>query len=179
VIFGVHSYAGVDLENWLPKISDYADIASLLGLVVSILGFGFTLRQVKKSRTAAEEAVAIARRAIDDVGSRLLFTQVGTAVRLLQELRGSCRDNKWDRAIDRCEQLRIVLAGLVDDCRLQERERRNIAFAIDDMALVIKHLEGIEEAKGSLPRGTRRKLDKIMIDLGGIDGRLKIPTLEA
>lgn len=166
--------------EWSQKISAYADIASLMGLVVSVLGFGFTLRQVKKSRTAAEQAVAIARQAIDDVGSRLLFTQVETAVRLLQELRGSCRDSKWDRAIDRCEQLRIVLAGLVDDARLQVGERSNVVSAIDEMALVIEHLEKVESAKGSLPfaNRSRRRLDKIVIDLGGIDGRLKTPTLE-
>jgi|GEM_PF-2295635 len=166
--------------EWSQRIANYADWASLVGLVVSLVGFGFTLRQVKKSRTAAEEAVAIARRAIEDVGSRLLFTQVETAVRLLQELRNSCRESKWERAIDRCEQLRAVLAGLVDDARLQELERGNIASAIDEMALVIEHLEKVESAKGSLPFAprSRRRLDKIVIDLGGIDGRLKTPTLE-
>jgi len=83
----------------------------------------------------------MAREAIDRVSSRLFFTQITIAVRLVQEVRSFCRAADWHRAIDRCEQLRIVLAGVVDDPKLQGDDQKSVTRAIDDLLLIIRHLE--------------------------------------
>jgi Flp pilus assembly protein TadB len=88
----------VDWSFW----SQYGNYASVLGLAVSLLGFAFTIWQVIKSRKAAEEARVIAREAINRVSSESFFTQVGTAIRLIQELRNFSRLKQWHRTIDRC-----------------------------------------------------------------------------
>jgi hypothetical protein len=166
--------------DWSNVKNHYGNIASVVGLVVSVLGFSFTLWQVKKSRTAAERAQVIAREAIDRVSSRLFFTQIATAVRHVQEVLSFCRALDWHRAIDRCEQLRIVLAGAVDDSRLQGDERGGVTAAIDDLLLIMRHLEGIGQGKKSamVPPRMMETLDKIVISLTRIDSRLRRTEME-
>jgi hypothetical protein len=158
----------------------YGNIASVVGLVVSVLGFSFTLWQVRKSRTAAERAQVIAREAIARVSSRLFFTQVTTAVRLVQEVRSFCRATDWHRAIDRCEQLRMVLAGVVDDSRLQDDERGAVGTAMDDLLLILQRLEVITQGKKQQTIAPRmmESLDRIVISFTRIDGRLRTLDLE-
>lgn len=166
--------------DWSFFKNHYGNIASVAGLVVSVIGFSFTLYQVRKSRSAAERAQAMAREAIDRVSSRLFFTQITIAVRLVQEVRSFCRAKDWQRAVDRCEQLRIVLAGVVDDSKLQGDERKTVSKAIDDLLLIMGHLDGIghEERSPSVPTRMMKSLDRIVITLTRIDGRLRAVALE-
>ena len=166
--------------DWSDLKHHYGNIASVVGLVVSILGFGFTLYQVRRSRTAAETAQTMAREAIERVSSRLFFTQISDAVRLIQEVRTSCRAMDWHRAVDRCEQLRILLGGVVDDKKLQGDERKTVTKAIDDLLLIMEHLDGISQKGGvpTVPTRMMKTLDRIVISLARIDGRLRSVALE-
>lgn len=166
--------------DWSDFKHHYGNIASVVGLIVSVLGFSFTLYQVRKSRTAAERAQTMAREAIDRVSSRLFFTQITIAVRLVEEVRTFCRAKDWHRAVDRCEQLRIVLAGVVDDSKLQGDERKTVTLAIDDLSLIRGHLDGISQEKRTptVPTRMMNTLDKIVISLTRIDGRLRAIALE-
>jgi len=145
-----------------------------------VLGFSFTLWQVRKSRTAAERAQALAREALDRVSSRLFFTQIIDAVRNVQEVRSFCRAKDWVRAVDRCEQLRVVLAGVVDASTLHDNERERVAAAIDDLSLIGRHLEGIDQGRKSpgIPPKMMDTLDRIVVSLTRIDGRLRKLALE-
>lgn len=122
----------------------------------------------------------MAREAIDRVSSRLFFTQITIAVRLVQEVRSFCRATDWHRAIDRCEQLRIVLAGVVDDSNLQGDERAGVTSAMDYLLLIMRHIEGIGQGKKSptVPPRMMETLDRIVILLTRIDGRLRTAALE-
>lgn len=166
--------------EWSAIQAHYGNIASVLGLVVSIVGFLFTLRQVRKSRTAAEKAQVMAREAVERVSSRLFFTQVTTAIRLVHELRTFCRGKDWRRALDRCEDLRIGLAILVDDSKLRDVERETITTALDDILLMMKLVEGIHQEKRSplVPPRMLANLDEVMVSLTRIDTRLKASLLE-
>ena len=122
----------------------------------------------------------IAREAVDRVGSRLLFSQVITAVRLAQEFRALCRAKEWTRALDRCEQLRIALATLVDDSKLSSAERQLISLSLDDMSLIMRRVESIDQEKiqPTIPPKMMETLDRIVISLTRVDGRLKALMLE-
>lgn len=83
-------------------------------------------------------------------------------------------------AIDRCEQLRIVLAGVVDDSKLEGDERKTVTTAIDDLLLITRHLDGIGQEKRTpaVPTRMMETLDRIVISLTRIDGRLRTAALE-
>ena len=159
---------------------DWSFWINIFGLIISIAGFGFTIWQVVKSRKAAEEAKAIAREAINRIGSQLIFTQITATIRLIQEIRSFCRLEQWHRAIDRCEEVRIRLADFVDDPKLQEREQRDISIAIDDLTLILQHIERIVQNKKvlDLEMGMEITLDNMAIMLSKINGRMRTLAME-
>lgn len=160
--------------------SQYGNYASVAGLSVSILGFAFTIWQVIKSRKAAEEAKKIAREAINRISFQLFFTQVTSAARLGQELRNLARLKQWHRAIDRTEQLRTLLASLTEDTQLLGQEQTAMTNAIDDLSLVLRHLEGIDQGKKQqiVPPKMMESLDRIILSLSRTEGRLRNIRLE-
>jgi hypothetical protein len=159
---------------------DWSFWISVAGLIVSIAGFGFTIWQVIKSRKAAEEAKDIAREAINRIGSQLIFTHITATIRLIQDVRNFCRLKQWDRAIDRCEEVRIRLADFVDDPKLQDREQREISIAIDDLTLIIQHIESIVRNKKplELEMGMEIILHNMVVMLGKVNGRMRALAME-
>lgn len=167
--------------DWTFIKKEYGNIASTIGLFVSIVGFIVTVYKVRKVRKAAEKAQEIVRETLSRVGHQLISTQINTAVRIGQEIGNSCRSQQWNRAIDRCEQLRILLANQVEDSRLKDSEYHFIKAAIDDLSLIMQELEKIERQEGTLelPPREMESLNKIVIHLSRIDGRLRNKMLEA
>jgi hypothetical protein len=160
-------------------LEEYGNIASVVGLFVSIAGFMFTLYQVWKTRKAAEKAQEIAREALNRVGHQLLAAQINTALTIGQEIGNFCSSKQWNLAIDRCRQLQILLANQVEDTRLRD-EHQHIKAHIADLSLIMRKLEEIERQEGmhELPSREMEFLNKIVISLSRIDGRLRNKILE-
>lgn len=122
----------------------------------------------------------MAKEALDRVSARLFTGQVSNGVRLATELVNACRIEQWERAIDRGEQLRGLLAVLLEDTNLKPDESNFMGAAIDDLSLALRLFE--ERAKGKkkslLPIETRVKLDRLIVFLSRLDGRLKHAALE-
>ena len=64
----------------------YGNIASALGLLVSLVGFAATIGNVRKARRAAEEARQAAREAVLRIKSQLLSNEIDAAIRLIREV---------------------------------------------------------------------------------------------
>ena len=166
--------------DWALLKAHYGNLASVLGLVVSVVGFSFTLWQVRKTRTASEKAQAMAREAIERVSSRLFFNQIAVALRLAEEVASFCQATQWHRAFDRCEQLRVALAGVVDDPMLLGNESLGLIKSIDDVALIMQELERINQGKRSpaVSHGKMEILNRIVISLSRIEARIRRAALE-
>ena len=168
------------LLSWKPLLSTSGDLASIVGLILTLAGFAFTLWKIKQTRKAAEEATQMAKGAIAQVSTRLFSNQIADGVRLVSELRNTCRMGQWERAIDRCEQLRLLLASVVEDSNIGLEEGDYIPEAIDDLGLILRRLEEITRGgrATSLSSNMREALDTLTITLGRLDGRLKNAALE-
>jgi hypothetical protein len=164
-----------DLNFW-------GSVASLAGLAITLVGFGVTLYKVKQVRLAAETARKELRETLDRVAARLLLSHVAAAVRLAQELRTLAREQRWHRAIDRGEQLQVLLASLVDDSGLTAQDRQFLSTAIDDVSLVIascdENRQAAAEEDAELPGQTVAALNTLVIRLSRLDGRLRAVTAE-
>jgi hypothetical protein len=73
------------LVDWLarPKV---AGAVGALGLVVTVVGFGFTLYQVRKSRTAAEAAEKSANQVRQTIEHFDAISECATAIQALEEI---------------------------------------------------------------------------------------------
>lgn len=87
---------------------------------------------------------------------------------------------QWERAIDRCEQLRLLLASVVEDHNIRPEEGNYISVTIDDLGLILRRLEEITKGgrATSLSPNMRKILDTLTTNLGRLNGRLKNAALE-
>lgn len=144
------------------------------------MGFAFTAWKIIQTRRSAEEATRIAKGAIAQISTRLFSNQIADGVRLASGLRDTCRMEQWERAIDRCERLRLLLASVVEDPNIKPDEGDYISESIDDLGLILRRLEEITRGgrATSLSPNMREVLDNLTITLGRLDSRLKNAALE-
>jgi hypothetical protein len=149
------------------SLSLIADITELVGFAIAIVGFGLTLWKLRAVKTEVREALMRAN-------LRQLISQAATAARLAQETRSLSRDRLWTRAIDRGEQLRMILSAIIDDRALTDTERQHLATDVDDVALVVRQCErGPGNDQYVLPSSATVSLDRLMSRLARMEGRLR------
>jgi hypothetical protein len=163
------------LSDFVAFCDRNGNVASVLGFIVSLIGFGLTLwtiYRVKKDTQATRQA---AKEAVDRIGVQFLGGSIDVILRMVRDAKTACRSANWPRAIDHCEDSIVWMAQLGEDIRLQPDERTALAEAIDTVRVVIGFLEGIRPGV-SRPQGlsaTREQLNQVIMTLSGIHGRLR------
>lgn len=157
--------------NWIT--TNGKQVLDVLTLVGTVLGFLLTYREVKKSRKVVQET-------LEKVSLRILFNEVSASVRLITELKESCRIANWDRATDKSSQLRITLASLVENPSLSESESVYISTSIDDTSLVLEYIEGITMGtkRPPLTRKMQVFLNDFEVQLIRLESKLRNPLME-
>jgi hypothetical protein len=137
---------GSDLSFWsaaLVWISDQkvVDVASIAGVLISIVGFGVTLHGVRKSKNAAvraEEAATAMRNSI-----RLLDTIIdfSAAISLLEEIKRLHRAQAWNALPDRYAALRKLLISVRKGVDLREDQESMAQGTITNLATIETQVE--------------------------------------
>jgi hypothetical protein len=157
----------------------YGNVASVVALLLTVVGFIVTWRKQRKLREVTLAAQQEARQIIQNFSERLAVTDVSDAAVLAQDLRHAVRDKRWERVIDRAERLQRLLGHMAASNRLLADEREFFAASVDDARLIVNSVEKLQVQGGSQisPQAVNR-LDALLIRLNGIDGRLKNAQLE-
>lgn len=165
------------MDYWSVVKMQYGNVASVVGLLVSLAGFWLTIRIVKEASKKAQE---MAQRAVDRVTDRLTFTLIRNALRLGEETRQQVKMLHWDRAVDRAEQLVTALVSLSENQQLADDERGLMVAMIDDAGLIKRQIEGMptRAAGAQLANQPRRSLDELIVKLSRMDGRRQNLKLE-
>jgi len=158
----------------------YGDIASVVGLVITLVGFIATIINVRKAKRAAEDARQAAREAVARIGSQLLVNEIGTSLQLVREVDAACRERNWMLATFRSDEARTRLATLLDNRRLSETELGAMGSILDEFGAILSDIQKLQAASESKPIAQRLaiRLHKIITTLGRIKGRLQSETLE-
>ena len=121
------------------SVSDLADYASILGVMLAVGGFIVTIRGVGKAQKAAEEARQAAREALLRLGERSLETDIDLAIKLLNEIVSACRGKDWSTAVLRAGDAHSLLARLSNHSSFDARQN-------DDLTLTIKGMSRLNHA---------------------------------
>jgi hypothetical protein len=173
---------GGDPSSFVSFCHRWGDVASVLGfvlgvasLIISLVGFGLTLRALFRVKQATREALG-------KVGMQLLVAETSALLRLVTEARDAARDGLWPRAIDRCQQARHIVVPLAHNPHLLEEEQAALRKADNDLRLVLQYIENERlpptSQPGNLPDAKKRAMDAMVTALGNIQGRLQTKALE-
>lgn len=168
-------YAQEDKGTLLPFFDRWANAASVIGFGITLIGFGATLWSVWRIKSAT-------RGAVTKIGLQLLCVETTVLLRLITEARDAGREGLWARAIDRCQQARLIAVTLCRNAQLLKDERDALRKADDDLRLVVQYIENsrltIATPATNLPDAKKRALDRMVTMLGSIQGRLQSAAME-
>jgi hypothetical protein len=155
---------------------EWGDAASVVSLFITLVGFTLTLRGQWKIRQVAKETVK-------RVAIQLAAADVGNLLRLVTDAREAGRSAAWARAIDRCQDARLIAIPMIESPFLTGEEKTALRRASEDLRIMIQYLENNRLPPGSspanLPDAKKRVLDRMVAAFGGIKGRLLHLALEA
>jgi hypothetical protein len=115
-------------------VSQYADWASLIGLVISLIGFASAIIGIWKTKSAAEQAKVAAERTNENFQTLDTVSNVSRAITILEELKRLHRTQAWDLCIDRYNEVRNLLIALRSSGTIgEERSISRLQGAIQRM----------------------------------------------
>jgi flagellar hook-basal body complex protein FliE len=159
----------VGLAAWVAtpgSLAERAAWATFFGLLLSLIGFGFTIRFAFRARTAAEVASEAATEARDRVAQVGAVSHLTGAITGMENLKRLCRESPVNKDVlfIRVEEVRSALIQVRahSEGTLSEKSRRTFTSAVN-------HLTKLEEAAESAaqlqPSQTNPRLTKIMANL--------------
>src|SRR5262245_4673067 len=92
--------------------SQWADLATLAGLVVSLLGFGLTIRGVWIAKTASEAARDAVTAAAKTLAHHDMIADLSSATVIMDEIKRLQRHGSWAILPDRYSELRRRLVAI-------------------------------------------------------------------
>lgn len=100
-----------DFLGWLQKYR-VGDIASVIGVVISLIGFAVTIVSVFRSKRAAERAELAAKDARESIRLFEIVVDFTAAISTLEEIKRAHRHQKWELLPDRYAAIRKLLISL-------------------------------------------------------------------
>jgi len=161
----------ISREAFWRFVSDYGNLASVAGYLLSIMGFGLTIA----SSRAARKAAVSARESVIQVKSQLLSNELATCIQTIKNRLRNLQDKAWGLATQSCVEAEVQLSRVASYLEFNSEELSRHSRAVDDLRLIHDQIERVRREKqgGQLGPQAHSKLNDIVLTLSRMDARLK------
>lgn len=101
-------------ESFSDFCNTWGNVSSVVGLVISVLGFGLTIWAVLRAKGAAEQAADAADQAKIKIQKLGTVANFSSAIAAMEDIMRLHRQKDWAGALDRQFELRRILVELKD-----------------------------------------------------------------
>jgi hypothetical protein len=138
-----------ELRQWATR---WGDIASVIGVVLTILGFGVTIFGVWRSKSAAKEASQAATAARDSISRYDAIADLAAAMSIMDEIKRLQRNAIWAVLPDRYSELRRRLIAIKSSrAALSDAQHQKLEETVETFADLERRIERAVAASGSPP----------------------------
>lgn len=127
---------------WLDR-SYAGDVASIIGVLIALIGFAVTIRNVRASKAAALRAEEAANQAREAIRFFDVVAEISTAIAAMEEIRRLHRDAAWAILPDRYGALRkslVTIRASAPDLSDDEQARIQAAISfLADLEASVEH----------------------------------------
>ena len=134
------------MEHILKIINDFCNswgnVASVSGLALSLIGFGFTIWIALRAKTAAEQASLAAQQAKAKILRQGTLFNFSSALAAMEELVRLNRSKEWESMLDRHSEIGTVLVELKDGSEgLSEEQHITIQGCVQQLKIIENQIE--------------------------------------
>jgi hypothetical protein len=122
--------------------NSWGNFASVAGLLVSVLGFWFTIWGVLRAKRAAEQAADAARQAKAKILKQGSLLNFSAAISVMDEIIRLQRKKDWDSALGRHSELRRILVELKEGSDgLTTEQKTAIQGSVEQFKIIENQIE--------------------------------------
>ena len=151
------------------------DLASIVGVAISIVGFVVTIANVVRSKTAAEQAEAAARDIRQRIATFNTVVDFSGAIAILEEVRRLHRRKEWLLLPDRYSAIRKILIALRSNAyHLSDEHQAAVQAALVNLRDIENQIEKAIEDSAAGPKSAKinfvisRDIDSLLTVLNEI-----------
>jgi hypothetical protein len=123
-------------------ISSAADVATLVGLAITVIGFVVTIITAWKSKSAAERAEKAAKEARSNLLRVDSISGISSTIAGLQDIKRLHRSGSWDGMPERYGvQRRMLIEVRTGNSKLTDQQRSTLQSAIQQLSLMEQQIE--------------------------------------
>ena len=109
------------MELWL---ASWGDIATVVGIVVSLGGLGWAIKEARGARSASQAAETAASETRDQIARHLQTVDLHRAIGLIERIKTLHDNDRWEAAREHYQALRAMLSDVIARCPENQTEFR-------------------------------------------------------
>jgi hypothetical protein len=139
--------------------------ASMIGLVVALVGFFITIRDARRSKKAAEAAREAVQDVREDIARANAVADFASAVASMEEVKRLSRERAWTVLLDRYAAVRKTLISIKGGSDLTDAQQSQIQNAITQFRKLEVELErGLESGGEPVGIAARNRIVSKQVD---------------
>ncbi len=131
------------------------NVVNLIGLVITIAGFVVTIINVRKSKTAAEQAREATLKVREDIQRIDMVSDLSKALTIMEEIRRLHRERTWIILPDRYSELKRLLISIkATNINLSAQQKVTIQATIQHFTTIASEIEKalLEKKEPNIPK---------------------------
>ncbi|MDW7552609.1 MULTISPECIES: hypothetical protein [Azospirillum] len=137
------------------------DLSSVVGLVISLFGFGITIIGIRKAKSAAKQAESAANQVKESIVKLNSLSDVSAAIAVIDEIRRLHKTGSWEIILDRYSALkRMLITVRHTHSKLSPENQGAVQNAIEKLSEMEANLERALE--GGKKPGSVSKMNKVL-----------------
>jgi hypothetical protein len=148
------------------------DVASVVAVIVTVVGFFITIRNTMKSKTAAEKAKSAVVEMRKDLAKTNTIADISSAITAMEEIKRLHRKEEWELLPERYSSLRKLLICVKGAAAIITEERKSvIQGAIVNFSSMEKQMEKIVAEK-AMPKNRARLNETVSSEMDNLQAML-------
>lgn len=146
----------------------WGDIASISGVIVSLIGLAWAIIVAKGARSASQAARQASIKTNARIAGYLQTVDVERAIGLIQRIKLLHGYEQWGAALEHYQQLRAMLSNIIVRCHENEKEHLQTLATARAVLITIENLVARRWQQGIPPRirdRLQQQLNAIQSDL--------------
>ena len=118
----------------------WGDIAAIAGIMVSLGGLGWAIKEARGARSASEAAKTAASETRDQIARHLQTVDLQRAIGLIERIKTLHDNNRWEGSTELYQSLREMLSDVISRC---PDEQAGVREKLEAARVVVRRMENL------------------------------------
>ena len=142
----------------------WGDVATVVGIAVSLGGLGWAIKVASGARSASEDAEKAAKETKDRIAHHLQAVELQRAIGLINRIKTLHDNDRWEASGEHYQTLREMLSDVIARC---PKDQTNVRERLATARTIVREIENFVRGRdgSSIPEHRRFRLNRNMNDM--------------